>query len=356
MLEAIRADGDHARMPVILISGSPSNEARIQGLRLGADDYLVKPFSPRELLIKIRTILDRSADLRLLKEKTQALEEEARRYREDLRRSREEMQAYFERIGSLLHHVDEVSREQELPEVLFGLVRTCRRDLNLTRVCLLTRHEEGGFRPQAWQGLDMQALRGLRLDEESFLCQTLMLEGRTLTADELAGYPSTAPDLRVLAALGLTHMTPVRRDDGQLAAILAGGDREDGEPLDSFETRMIEVLAHSAGMAMSSAEVYTAARESFVDSTSRWIAAVEARYPELAGHSARVTEGALRLAERLGAGDAARTVVGHVARLHDLGSLDQYDHLFTERRAFSDEERVRIRRLAAEGVPTGGAK
>ncbi|MFH1144578.1 MAG: response regulator, partial [Candidatus Eisenbacteria bacterium] len=94
VLEAIRASGDHARLPIILIAGSSSNEARIQGLRLGADDYLVKPFSPRELLIKIRTILDRASDLRLLKMKSDVLEEEARQYRDDLRRSHAEMQHY----------------------------------------------------------------------------------------------------------------------------------------------------------------------------------------------------------------------------------------------------------------------
>jgi len=351
VLEAIRASGAFGRLPVILISGSPSNEARIQGLRLGADDYLVKPFSPRELLIKIRTILDRAADLRLLKTKTEGLEEEARRYREDLRRSHQEVQRYLERIGSLLRHVEEASRLQDLPGILAGLMRACARDLGLERACLLVRSaEDGGFRPRVWHGLEEHALSGFRLGAEGFLCQSLALEGRTMTVDEFARYPSAAQDLLGLAALGLTHLTPVRREDGELTALLAGGDKSAGEPLDRFDLHLLEILARSAGMAIVSAQVFAGARDCFLHTTGRLIATVEARYPEIAGHSERVADLALRLAVRLGLSAEEQQAVGYVARLHDLGCLEQYDHLFGEKRVFSEEERQRLRRLAAEGV------
>ncbi|MFH1142923.1 MAG: HD domain-containing phosphohydrolase, partial [Candidatus Eisenbacteria bacterium] len=309
-----------------------------------------------ELLIKIRTILDRASDLRLLKMKSDVLEEEARQYRDDLRRSHAEMQHYLERIGSLLRHVEEASRLQDLQEVLSGLIQSCVRDLGISRVCLLKREGNDDpdgpavFIPQAGHGLDDHALRGLRLGAEGFLCQTLALEGRTMTVDEFSGYPSTSEDLQALAALGLSHLTPVQRGSGELAAILAGGDKTGGEGLDRFDLHLLEILARSAGMALASAEVFAGARESFMCTTGRLVAGVEARYPELAGHSDRVTELALRLAAALGLTEEERTTLCHVARLHDLGSLDQYEHLYAESRLFSDEERTRIRRLAAEGV------
>jgi two-component system OmpR family response regulator len=49
------------RVPVILLSALDSEEDRIAGLDLGADDYVVKPFSPRELLARIRAVLRRAA-------------------------------------------------------------------------------------------------------------------------------------------------------------------------------------------------------------------------------------------------------------------------------------------------------
>ncbi len=54
MLENIRRSTDNMRLPVIFLSARAGEEARIDGLEAGADDYLVKPFSAAELLTKIR--------------------------------------------------------------------------------------------------------------------------------------------------------------------------------------------------------------------------------------------------------------------------------------------------------------
>ena len=47
-----------ARVPVILLSARAGEEASIEGLEAGADDYLVKPFSARELLARVRTNIE----------------------------------------------------------------------------------------------------------------------------------------------------------------------------------------------------------------------------------------------------------------------------------------------------------
>jgi two-component system OmpR family response regulator len=47
-------------IPVIILSGVRDEADRVMGLELGADDYLTKPFSPRELLARIRTVLRRT--------------------------------------------------------------------------------------------------------------------------------------------------------------------------------------------------------------------------------------------------------------------------------------------------------
>jgi DNA-binding response OmpR family regulator len=49
-----------ADAPVIMISAKSSEEERIAGFALGADDYVVKPFSPRELIYRIRALLKRT--------------------------------------------------------------------------------------------------------------------------------------------------------------------------------------------------------------------------------------------------------------------------------------------------------
>ncbi|MBL8521887.1 MAG: response regulator, partial [Betaproteobacteria bacterium] len=48
-----------SRVPIIMLTGQGHEVDRVLGLELGADDYLVKPFSPRELLARIKAVLRR---------------------------------------------------------------------------------------------------------------------------------------------------------------------------------------------------------------------------------------------------------------------------------------------------------
>jgi two-component system OmpR family response regulator len=51
------------RIPVVLLTALSNETDRIVGLELGADDYICKPFNPRELLARIRAVLRRTGDL-----------------------------------------------------------------------------------------------------------------------------------------------------------------------------------------------------------------------------------------------------------------------------------------------------
>src|SRR5450759_584398 len=56
---ALRADGDWT--PVLFVTARDDEVDRVVGLELGADDYITKPFSPRELVARVKTVLRRSS-------------------------------------------------------------------------------------------------------------------------------------------------------------------------------------------------------------------------------------------------------------------------------------------------------
>jgi signal transduction histidine kinase len=58
LLTAIRADARLGGVPVVLLSARAGEEARIEGLDTGADDYMIKPFSSRELLARLGALLE----------------------------------------------------------------------------------------------------------------------------------------------------------------------------------------------------------------------------------------------------------------------------------------------------------
>jgi DNA-binding response OmpR family regulator len=57
--ELLRRNERTARIPVILLTACSSEDARVVGFEAGADDYVAKPFSPRELLVRIGRLLRR---------------------------------------------------------------------------------------------------------------------------------------------------------------------------------------------------------------------------------------------------------------------------------------------------------
>jgi PAS domain S-box-containing protein len=67
LLRQIRADGSIRDIPVILLSARADEQSRIEGLEAGADDYLIKPFSARELIARV------SANLRLADVRSKAI-------------------------------------------------------------------------------------------------------------------------------------------------------------------------------------------------------------------------------------------------------------------------------------------
>src|SRR5205085_10246874 len=59
-LEVARALRGESDVPIIMLTARVSEDDRLDGLEIGADDYVTKPFSPRELVARVRAVLRRS--------------------------------------------------------------------------------------------------------------------------------------------------------------------------------------------------------------------------------------------------------------------------------------------------------
>ena len=75
LAKKVRAE---STIPIIMVTGKKDEADRVMGLELGADDYITKPFSPRELLARVRAVLRRN---KILQDVLPARDEKRRAYR-----------------------------------------------------------------------------------------------------------------------------------------------------------------------------------------------------------------------------------------------------------------------------------
>jgi response regulator RpfG family c-di-GMP phosphodiesterase len=345
VLQAIRKDPQLSDLPVILISANAATEARLQGLRLGADDYVTKPFSPRELILRIRRILDRSRDRTLLRLRNQVLEAEVRKSRDTLLQMQQEMTESLNRVGSLVTKVLELHEPTTLDELVERFVVSAVGRLEFRRMALLLAGERG-CELEVSRGIPESARRGLRFARDGALLHLVRTLGRPVPLRELESFPDVHEELGRLAAAGLSLIVPT--SDGEFRGMLALGDRSDSRPLLRHESKVLEILGTSIATAIRNSRSFLESQETFFDTTSHLIRQIEGRFSYMRGHSDRVCRIALEMGRRLGQTQTELTTLRWASLFHDLGEVDRYGELMQPSHELSDQARRHLRLESAE--------
>src|SRR5438132_2840167 len=93
VLEALRSDASERFLPIVVLTGDISEEAKARALDAGASDFLVKPVSQTEALLRIRNLLEARRLNVVLRNQCAALEEAVRERTTELRETIAELQA-----------------------------------------------------------------------------------------------------------------------------------------------------------------------------------------------------------------------------------------------------------------------
>jgi DNA-binding response OmpR family regulator len=250
--EMIRRDPEHFHIPIILVSAASETESRLQGLQAGADDYLTKPFSPKELIARSRRLLARSAEGRDARRQARDLERELTRVQDEVRRS----------------HL-ETRREQRMRELAFGLGRELHRTLDvddLTRrllletqgrlgvgaVALLLPGSEGAFTAHAVRGDGFERFAALSIERAGALATMVRALGRPVHQRELERLPELRGEMPPLIGCGCALIAPLATPEG-LEALLIADERIDGMELNRNDLELLAGLCEIAAAALATA-------------------------------------------------------------------------------------------------------
>lgn len=346
--ETVRKDPDVKNLPIIMISGNTATESRLQGLRAGADDYLTKPFSPRELLLKMQRILDRNRDQEVLALRTEVLEEEVRRQRDRLKEIHSDFQNHLNRMTMILDRIQDLNRHRAISEILHRLVLTAVGILDFGSVALLLL-EDGLLRPHVHRGMRLKDPRTLAIDPCSPLAQLLASTKRAMATEDLTLRPECRDEVGLLSAAGFIWSVGIASEGG-LRGILCVGERSDRQPLDRFDIRLLEALATSVGTALANADVFGRTQAAFLETVTSLLLTFESRYPHLLGHSERVARLCLDVGREAGLSGEDLEAVGQAALLHDLGAIQRNESLLRDAIVLTPEQRKQRQIEASEMI------
>ena len=340
----LKSSKETAHIPVVMVSASAEVDARLQGLMHGADDYLTKPFSPKELLIKVRRIFERIEKNELLSTKNRELETEVARNREDLLVRNKELRFQVYSLETLMELTHQLNSTLDLEATLNTLVLSVMGQLRVNSACLfLTDEREDPKR------LEISTVKGIREEHVrsisfpyggAFSRALLPLDGEEVQPVRLSRLehdPDVESEVGALFAAGLTLVCPVVMKQ-RLSAILAVGEKVSGQEFQAADLEMLRVLSESAGMAIENARLFKDLQESYVSTVRLLVSRIEEKDPYTHGHTERVAAYSVAIAKAMGfpAEEVQRIQFG--AFLHDIGKVHTEDAVLHKPGALTDEE------------------
>ncbi len=341
---ALKSSKETAAIPVIMVSATAEVDARLQGLMHGADDYLTKPFSPKELLIKVRRIFERLERHETLSSKNRELETEVARNREDLVVRNKELRFQVFSLETLMGLTHQLNSSLDLESLLGTVILSVVGQLRVNSACLfLSDQREDPTRLDAWtfKGVKEDLVRSIHfLPGDEFIRAILPVEGeegRPVRLHDLSEDPSFERSVGPLYAAGFTLVCPVMMKQ-KLTAILAVGEKVSGQDFQSTDLEMVKALSESAGIAIENARLFKDLQETYLATVRVLVSTIEAKDPYTHGHTERVAQYAVGIAKAMDFSQDEIQTIQLGAFLHDIGKLHTSDSILHKPGALTDEE------------------
>jgi GAF domain-containing protein len=248
-----------------MVSAAAETESRLQGLARGADDYVSKPFSPKELIARIRNLLARAAESRDARRRGLLAERELQGAREEAKRSQVELkdEQHLRDLGRVLRWGFEGLLDDD--RLTARVLLEARSQIG-AGTAVLFRSEASG-EPMAIAGLRTELpepMRRLEIMAAGELVELLRGLGRPVRLRELERFRELSGETAPLAAAGFTVLVPLRGPE-RLEGILATAERQDGRDLTRRDLDVLAVLGESAGLALHHAALARAQAECVLD-------------------------------------------------------------------------------------------
>ncbi|MBI5237792.1 MAG: HD domain-containing protein [Deltaproteobacteria bacterium] len=274
--------------------------------------------------------------------------EEARLYKESLDRA-VELSHRIETIR-VMHEIDKgVLSTLDAGEILETTARLVSKVIPCDRATIVAvDRERGGFVYQAGFGIDMP--KGVFVPFTDTSGASMIETGMAqFTADINEEKPLLPLEKRFAEQGFVSHIRVPIAVKGEITAVLTVGSKKQGifKPED---LATLEGLASQIGVALENSRLVTGLQELFLSTVEALSKAIDAKSPWTMGHSARVTNYAVAIANELGMDKKTLDDLRIAGLLHDIGKIGTYDEILNKPGKLTDEEYAVMKEHPGKGA------
>ncbi len=314
----LRHDPEDPHVPVVLVSVHGDTEARIDGLSRGADDFLPKPFSPKELIARVQRLLVREGEARIQRRRSGELERELVRAQVEARRAQADARRE-QRLRALAFGAGrELARVLDADDLADRVLALAHRMLGCGMLALLAPDPDHDpaptFTVRASRGEHGATRARARIAAGGELAQLLTGLGRPITRADLERFAEVREELAPLSAFGAALLAPLRSGAG-LEAVLVADERPDGAAFTADDLESFGALCDLAATALQNADRFRAAQDRALELVAE--RATPRERDRLAAAEARAL--AERAARELALPARERALVRHAVALGSWG-------------------------------------
>lgn len=136
---------------------------------------------------------------------------------------------------------------------------------------------------------------------------------------------------------------PVKLKGGKVIGVLQAINKLNDEKYTEEDLELFEALANQVAIAIENARLYEEIRETFIATAEALAEAIEKRDPYTGGHTKRVTEFSLAIAEYMGLSEKEKFTLKLAAILHDIGKIGIEDSVLRKQARLTEEEYAKMR-------------
>ncbi len=325
-------------IPVVFLSANGDLSVRLEGLDRGAEDYLVKPVSLRELGTKVENVLARTSRARALRAKSNSLQTQLTRRRDHQTKMNKEFKRQLLSMRTLFSVSQDLSRLLEPQELVNVVSLTLLGELQVSSMAMfsLERENHKAFKLLGVKGFSRDKFEGIDIARAG---RFVTLLERDLKSVKIARNPDQSwmrllPDLRLAV---FEYVTPVHVR-GETKGLIFTGPKINSEEYSEYDQDMMMFIANSAGIGLENARMFKQLQITYVSTLKTLISIIEAKDPYTRGHTERVASYSIAIASRMELSEEHRRRIMFGALLHDIGKVGVLENVLHKTGSLDKDE------------------